>query len=102
MTTTVRRICVTGATGKAGRAAVRELREQGYEVVATDNRLTGEDVAARVLRADLTDYGQATEVFPDVPLTREIGEFDTLLAINRAKQLLGYEPRHSWRDQLAP
>ena len=41
------------------------------------------------------------EVFPDVPLTREIGEFDTLLAIDRAKQLLGYQPRHSWRDQIS-
>jgi len=61
MTSTARRICVTGATGKAGRAAVRDLREHGYQVVATDNRLTGEDVAAGVLRADLTDYGQATE-----------------------------------------
>ena len=61
MTTTARRICVTGATGKAGRAAVRELRHQGYQVVATDNRLASDDVAAGVLRADLTDYGQATE-----------------------------------------
>ena len=61
MTTTARRICVTGATGKAGRAAVRELREHGYQVLATDNRLTSDDVAAGVLRADLTDYGQATE-----------------------------------------
>ena len=33
------------------------------------------------------------EVFPGVPLTREIGEFGTLLAIDRAKQVLGYEPR---------
>jgi nucleoside-diphosphate-sugar epimerase len=61
MTTTARRICVTGATGKAGRAAVSELRHQGYQVVATDNRLTSDDVAAGVLRADLTDYGQAIE-----------------------------------------
>jgi len=59
--TTTRRICVTGATGKAGRAAVRELRSHGYQVVATDARLTGDDVLAGVLRADLTDYGQATE-----------------------------------------
>jgi nucleoside-diphosphate-sugar epimerase len=61
MTTTTRRICVTGATGKAGRAAVGELREHGYQVVATDTRLTSDDVAAGVLQADLTDYGQATE-----------------------------------------
>jgi nucleoside-diphosphate-sugar epimerase len=40
------------------------------------------------------------EVFPDVPLTREVGEFETLLAIDRARQVIGYEPRHSWRDHL--
>jgi nucleoside-diphosphate-sugar epimerase len=60
--TAARRICVTGATGKAGLAAVRHLREHGYDVVATDNALSGDDVAAGVLKADLTDYGQATEV----------------------------------------
>jgi nucleoside-diphosphate-sugar epimerase len=43
-----------------------------------------------------------TEVFPDAPLTREIGQFDTLLAIDRARQLLGYLPRYTWRDQIAP
>jgi nucleoside-diphosphate-sugar epimerase len=60
--TAPRRICVTGATGKAGRATVRELREHGYDVLATDTALTPGDVASGVLRADLTDYGQATEV----------------------------------------
>jgi nucleoside-diphosphate-sugar epimerase len=50
---------VTGAAGKAGRATVRELAEHGYDVVATDVMASG---GARVLRADLTDYGQATEV----------------------------------------
>ena len=60
--TAARRICVTGATGKAGLATVRHLREHGYEVVATDVALSGDDVAAGVLKADLTDYGQATEV----------------------------------------
>jgi nucleoside-diphosphate-sugar epimerase len=41
------------------------------------------------------------DVFPGVPLTREIGEFDTLLAIDRARQAIGYEPRHSWRDHVS-
>jgi nucleoside-diphosphate-sugar epimerase len=61
MTATARRICVTGATGKAGRATVAHLREHGYEVTATDVAVS--DARAQgVLKADLTDYGQATEV----------------------------------------
>jgi nucleoside-diphosphate-sugar epimerase len=50
------RICVTGAAGKAGRAVVTELTEHGYQVAATDIA-RGEGM----LRADLTDYGQAVE-----------------------------------------
>jgi nucleoside-diphosphate-sugar epimerase len=41
------------------------------------------------------------ETFPDVKLTRDVGEFGTLLAIDRARQVLGFEPRHSWRDSLS-
>jgi nucleoside-diphosphate-sugar epimerase len=54
-----RRICVTGANGLAGRAVVAELREHGYDVAETDlvTRFGEDDV----LRADLTDYGQAVE-----------------------------------------
>jgi nucleoside-diphosphate-sugar epimerase len=61
MASAARRICVTGATGKAGRAAVAHLREQGYDVLATDVAVS-DARAAGVLKADLTDYGQATEV----------------------------------------
>ncbi len=53
------RICVTGANGLAGTAVVRELKAHGYEVAATDIATRfGED---DVLRADLTDYGQAVQ-----------------------------------------
>ncbi|MGH3254875.1 MAG: NAD-dependent epimerase/dehydratase family protein [Streptosporangiaceae bacterium] len=55
------RICVTGASGQAGRAVVRELREHGYDVVATDIAVTKESLYEGMLRADLTDYGQALE-----------------------------------------
>ena len=57
-----RRVCVTGATGLAGRAIVQELREHGYDVVATDIAATRQDLEAGTIRADLTDYGQATDV----------------------------------------
>jgi nucleoside-diphosphate-sugar epimerase len=55
------RICVTGASGKAGRAVVRELLGHGYEVSATDLVATTGDLDVDVLRANLTDYGQAVE-----------------------------------------
>lgn len=38
------------------------------------------------------------EQFPDVPVTKELGEHETLLSIDKARRVLGYEPRHSWRD----
>ena len=40
------------------------------------------------------------EVFPDVPVTREVGPNETLLSIDRARRILGFEPRHSWRDHV--
>jgi len=57
----VQRVCVTGASGKAGRAVVADLREHGYDVLATDAVVSGEDRDEGMLRADLTDYGQAVE-----------------------------------------
>jgi hypothetical protein len=140
----------------AGKAVVRELREHGYDVAATDIATTfGEDDA---VGADLTDYGQAAEavsgrkwnlwgyvderdvalscrlaleadatavagspsfiaaadtvmnqpsaelmasVFPGVPLTSPVAEFGTLLSIDRARKVLGYQPGHSWRDHVS-
>jgi nucleoside-diphosphate-sugar epimerase len=39
-------------------------------------------------------------VFPDVPVHGDIGEHDTLLSIDKARRVLGYEPVHGWRDQV--
>jgi len=41
------------------------------------------------------------EVFPGVPLARPVGPHETLLSIDKARRVLGYEPQHSWRDELA-
>jgi nucleoside-diphosphate-sugar epimerase len=37
------------------------------------------------------------EVFPDVPMKAGVGANETLLSIDKARRLLGYEPQHSWR-----
>ncbi|MBM7829415.1 UDP-glucose 4-epimerase [Agromyces cerinus] len=41
------------------------------------------------------------EVFPGAPIHGELGVNDTLLSIEKARRLLGYEPQHSWRDGAA-
>jgi UDP-glucose 4-epimerase len=39
------------------------------------------------------------EAFPSVPFRRDVGPNETLLSIEKARRVLGYEPRHSWRDR---
>ena len=39
-------------------------------------------------------------VFPDVPLRRPVEGRETLLSIDRARDLLGYEPAHRWADHV--
>jgi nucleoside-diphosphate-sugar epimerase len=57
-------------------------------------------IAAADTVMDRPSAGLLAEVFPGVPLTRDVGEFGTLFAIDRARDVLGYEPRHSWRDHV--
>ena len=40
------------------------------------------------------------EVFPGVPISTEFGDHDTLLSIHKARRLLGFAPRYSWRDHV--
>ena len=61
------RVCVTGGSGRAGRAVVSDLLAHGHWVVSVDLVPPSVDLgAAVVLRADLTDYGQAVEALADV------------------------------------
>jgi len=40
----------------------------------------------------------AAEVFPGVEVVKELGQHETMLSIDKARRLLGFEPEHSWRD----
>lgn len=42
------------------------------------------------------------EVFPDVRLRHPLQGNETLLGIDKAARLLGYAPRHSWKDVFPP
>ena len=42
----------------------------------------------------------AAEVFGDVEVVKELGEHETMLSIDKARRMLGYEPEHSWRDHV--
>ena len=59
------KIVVTGGSGKAGRAIVRDLLEHGHEVLNVDRVPSPEssspDSPAPFLLADLTDFGQTLE-----------------------------------------
>jgi nucleoside-diphosphate-sugar epimerase len=78
-----------------GAQAVRlalELETTGMDVFI----IASPDTVMRRSNADLL-----AEVFPDVPHKRPIEANETLLSIDKARRVLGYSPRHSWRDAAA-
>ena len=40
------------------------------------------------------------EVFPNVPIDDNLGEFESLLSSEKARKMLGFEQQHSWRDRI--
>lgn len=44
----------------------------------------------------------AAQSYPDSPFSREVTGTDTLLSIEKARRLLGYEPQYNWRAQSNP
>jgi nucleoside-diphosphate-sugar epimerase len=42
----------------------------------------------------------AAQVYPDVPVNRSFGTNESLFSIDKARRLLGYEPRHTWRTHI--
>jgi nucleoside-diphosphate-sugar epimerase len=62
------KVCVTGASGLAGRAVVADLMANGHWVASTDLAMPVPDELdePRFVLADLTDYGQAVEALEGV------------------------------------
>lgn len=56
----MKNVVVTGGSGKAGRAVVRDLQAHGYNVLNVDVA-PSRDPVSRFLKTDLTDYGQTVE-----------------------------------------
>jgi nucleoside-diphosphate-sugar epimerase len=77
----------------AGQAVQKalETRGPGYETFIVANADT---VMSR------SSASLAAEVFAGVPVTKELGEHETLLSIDKARRLLGYEPQFTWRREL--
>ncbi|MBU0781272.1 NAD-dependent epimerase/dehydratase family protein [Loktanella salsilacus] len=65
----------------------------GYEVFNVSN----DD-----LSVDLTSDEVIARFYQGVPKTREMGENETFYANDKAKRMLGFAPKHSWRDVLKP
>jgi nucleoside-diphosphate-sugar epimerase len=61
----MREVVVTGGSGKAGRAVVRDLLEAGYDVLNADTVEPGESLC-QYIKTDLTDLGETFEVLRGV------------------------------------
>jgi nucleoside-diphosphate-sugar epimerase len=67
---------------------------------ALDHKADGSDVFI-IANADTvmsrSNSALLDEVFPGVPRKRPITEHETLLSIDKARRVLGYEPEYTWR-----
>ncbi|OZT73477.1 NAD-dependent epimerase/dehydratase family protein [Vreelandella boliviensis] len=58
------------------------------------------NVANDDLSVGLTNPEVIERFYAGVPIKREMGEFETFYSIEKARRLVGFAPRHSWRDEL--
>jgi nucleoside-diphosphate-sugar epimerase len=90
------KIAVTGGSGKAGRAVVRDLAERGHEVLNVDRVPSPESYAPDgpipFVQADVTDFGQALEA---------LSGGETLPGIEAVVHLAAIpSPTHATPDQV--
>ena len=85
-----------------GYVDVRDVAEAIHLGLTTDTE--GAEIfivaaADTVMTRDSADL--MAEVYPQVPMKREVVGRETLLAIDRARDVLGYEPEHTWKDHVS-
>jgi nucleoside-diphosphate-sugar epimerase len=65
----------------------------GYEVFNVSN----DDTSVGITSAEI-----AERFYPGVEQRRPLGEYETFYANDKAKRLVGFAPRHSWRQMIQP
>ncbi|MBF58651.1 NAD(P)-dependent oxidoreductase [Halomonas sp. FeN2] len=58
------------------------------------------NVANDDLSVSLSNAQVIERFYSGVPIKREMSEFETFYCIDKARRLVGFEPRHSWREEL--
>lgn len=76
-----------------GQIAARAIETDGlgFQVFNAVNDDTSSDLPTQ----ELLD-----RFYPGVPLKRELGEFETLLSNRKARDMLGFVPKHNWRQYV--
>jgi nucleoside-diphosphate-sugar epimerase len=57
------------------------------------------NVAADDVSSDLPTAELLKRFYPEVPVNKQLGEFETLLSNEKLKRLLGWKQKYYWRDQ---
>jgi nucleoside-diphosphate-sugar epimerase len=57
-------------------------------------------IAAADTIMEATNTELLNDQFPGIEIRRAVADHETLLSIDKARQLLGYEPEFSWRNQV--
>lgn len=63
----------------------------GYQIFNAGNDHNG---------ASLPSQELASTFFPDVPLSRELGEYGALFSNRKIREVLGFSEQHNWRKYL--
>jgi nucleoside-diphosphate-sugar epimerase len=57
------------------------------------------NIAADDVSSDLPSAELLKRFYPEVPVKKQLGEFETLLSNEKLKKLLGWKQKYYWRDQ---